>query len=386
MFFTLMASAILVVLYAVYWVGATCFSAPAYAFAGRSRAFLLIGSGLLALVPALFILHFSVQLSAHYHHLVPAWGGWLFIAVFLVAPWMERINPIARKFGQHSASVTQSHTVEAAPFSDKMLAVICVLAALYCTTYIQLFSHSMRAEGYIKYRVPYYSSAGKIGTHRVRVELRFTDHKGVKHGFYDTSEYIPQAAGSPIGVLYNPLDPKDDPLPDLSGWERVGDLQILLIIFFLLRVGYMGFKSQIIELSNKAPALEHTVTIPPQSAAPVKKQEHSSKPKRRHLENMIGAVKPRLVQALRNMGHECKNVFHAGAIEIAPHHLFFGIYAVTDAGRDRINADPEAQEILHRLLLAEGYPDKAVPLIGLRAESQETVDRDWGGDWYQAWR
>jgi hypothetical protein len=51
--------------------------------------------------------------------------------------------------------------------------------------------------------------------------------------------------------------------------------------------------------------------------------------------------------------------------------------------RDRMRAEPNLHQQLCNALVQAGYPSDAVPNVHFRFESQETVDRDYGGSWQE---
>ena len=64
-----------------------------------------------------------------------------------------------------------------------------------------------------------------------------------------------------------------------------------------------------------------------------------------------------------------------------PEHSSFRISVSTDQIRDQMRKEPELYQQLCSALLRSGYPEDAVPFVHFRIESQETVDRDYGGRW-----
>jgi hypothetical protein len=77
-------------------------------------------------------------------------------------------------------------------------------------------------------------------------------------------------------------------------------------------------------------------------------------------------------------------VFIFGAIHLHPRHIAIWIATQTDEERDLMRASHELLPEFRRILLAAGYPPVAVPDVGFEFESQQTVDRDYGGSWWYA--
>lgn len=359
MFPTLLALIVLTALYGLYWLGACAFFFGYPHLKPCTRSPVYLGIALLALIPSLFILHFTTQLSALSHHALPGWIGLPAACALLAAPCIYTHHAIrCGKAPGLIKKARESHV--SAPSWHRLLAALCLAAALTALSQMRLLSHTGYAEGAVVSRIPYYTYASRMGENRIRAEIAFTDGTGTRHSFTDASEYVPNAVGEHIGVYYDPAAPMSDPLPDLEGWERVDDLKLLLIA---LTLGWTGFRG-----------LRPIATSRPH---PAPKEPYRP---------LLESVKSALTVEVQRMGYECTGVFYAGAVHIDPRHLFFGVETVTDAQRDRMNADSRLKEALRRLLQEHGYPEKAIPEIGVRAESQETVDRVWDGDWFQAWR
>ncbi len=73
-----------------------------------------------------------------------------------------------------------------------------------------------------------------------------------------------------------------------------------------------------------------------------------------------------------------------GATAINPENVGFWITTSTDNERDLLRQAPETYEQFCDALMRAGYPQDAVPRVHFRIESQETVDRDYGGRWGEA--
>ena len=75
---------------------------------------------------------------------------------------------------------------------------------------------------------------------------------------------------------------------------------------------------------------------------------------------------------------------HLGALDIHPRHFAVWIITDTDAERDALLADATLDADFRRALAEADYPVEGRDGAGFTAQSQETVDRDWGGNWFHA--
>ncbi len=73
-----------------------------------------------------------------------------------------------------------------------------------------------------------------------------------------------------------------------------------------------------------------------------------------------------------------------GATATSPRYVNFWITTATDMERDLLRQAPDTYQQFCDALLRAGYPQDAVPGVHFRIESQETVDRDYGGSWSEA--
>ncbi len=75
---------------------------------------------------------------------------------------------------------------------------------------------------------------------------------------------------------------------------------------------------------------------------------------------------------------------YQGATKINPGHLSFSIRTASDKERELLRQDPEIHTQFRNALVRAGYPTNTVPVVHFGIESQETVDREYGGNWDEA--
>jgi len=79
------------------------------------------------------------------------------------------------------------------------------------------------------------------------------------------------------------------------------------------------------------------------------------------------------------------NVFSKqGSASIEHQPLAIFITTATDEESSRLRDDPSLYNQLCDAMRQAGYPAPAIPFVKFRIESQETVDRDYGGSWAEA--
>ncbi len=74
------------------------------------------------------------------------------------------------------------------------------------------------------------------------------------------------------------------------------------------------------------------------------------------------------------------------ATAINPRRLSFCIMTSTDEDRDLLCQNPQIYVQFRDALARAGYPTRTAPVVHFIIESQETVDRDYGGSWVQCTR
>jgi hypothetical protein len=110
-----------------------------------------------------------------------------------------------------------------------------------------------------------------------------------------------------------------------------------------------------------------------------------------HYRNMVGwdLVLP-IRRARRNVRKivlpicPSARVSRIGVSHIDPKHFCILIDVTRDAEKHSLLQNREFERAMRQAVLDAGYPVDAVPLVGFSIESQETVDRDFGGNWYYA--
>jgi hypothetical protein len=71
-----------------------------------------------------------------------------------------------------------------------------------------------------------------------------------------------------------------------------------------------------------------------------------------------------------------------GAYDINPKHLVYYICVETDRTRDELQKDSDLMHKLRTVLKEVNYPPEARDQVSIAFASQETVNRDFQGNWY----
>ena len=105
---------------------------------------------------------------------------------------------------------------------------------------------------------------------------------------------------------------------------------------------------------------------------------------------MIRWVTGRIERAIRRemAGRTREKVWvtHYGANDIHPRHLVYWIVVQTDREKERLAADAALLATLRGLLVQYDYPAEGREEVHIGFESQETVDRESNGNFWEHWK
>ena len=104
------------------------------------------------------------------------------------------------------------------------------------------------------------------------------------------------------------------------------------------------------------------------------------------LNRKIRKIERAIKDSVARLATEPFRVAHYGATDIDPRHLVYWICVQRDAERDRLASDSALNAQLRSLLVTFDYPASAREHVHIGFESQETVDRESDGNWWQHWK
>ncbi|MAS92675.1 MAG: hypothetical protein CMO55_05705 [Verrucomicrobiales bacterium] len=99
----------------------------------------------------------------------------------------------------------------------------------------------------------------------------------------------------------------------------------------------------------------------------------------------ILATQERIRDHLAGLGLENAGVSHFGSVDIDPRYLAICVQVSKDSEAKVANRE-ELLGLARTWLKEEGYPPEAADQIALRIDSEETVLRDYNGNWYHYYK
>lgn len=100
----------------------------------------------------------------------------------------------------------------------------------------------------------------------------------------------------------------------------------------------------------------------------------------------VESIKHAITATVRAVTREELWVHYYGAYTIDPKCLVYWICLKTDNEKQRLQADEVLTRRLRDYLIQYDYPPEGRDSVHIGFESQETVDRESDGDWFQHWK
>ncbi|OJX28465.1 MAG: hypothetical protein BGO86_07600 [Chryseobacterium sp. 36-9] len=105
-----------------------------------------------------------------------------------------------------------------------------------------------------------------------------------------------------------------------------------------------------------------------------------------NLKRKILDIKNEMRMIVSEVSAENVRVDWFGAYNIAPKYLAFWICVQTDLVKEELIANKDLHLKLYSLLEEYDYPSEARRFVFIGFESQQTVDRESNGNWYQHYK
>jgi len=104
------------------------------------------------------------------------------------------------------------------------------------------------------------------------------------------------------------------------------------------------------------------------------------------IQSVTKTIQSALARGVAASAREKSWVTYYGANDIHPRHLVYWICVESDAEKERLVADTALYAELRGLLTRYNYPTEGRDEVHIGFESQETVNRESGGNWWQHWK
>lgn len=94
-------------------------------------------------------------------------------------------------------------------------------------------------------------------------------------------------------------------------------------------------------------------------------------------------IKQNMIKLVKTVCNEKIWINSYGAIDIDPKYLVFWICINTDNAKEQLKKNDALMIGLRQLLVKHDYPEEARQFVKIDFESQETVQRQSNGNWFE---